>query len=580
MGYTKTYWKSVVFSIVLMIVNVVSAFAVIRLTPVLIDDALPNLDMPLLLRTGGWMLLIAFVGLGTGLLNTIHSQKVAIYATADLRQALFEKIQKLSFHNIDEFKTSRLITTSTNDVVRIQQFFQMLLRIIIRAPLMFAIGLYMAITTSRQLSNVFWVSLPVLLITIVVVMVIAFPRYMKVQKTVDNLNKVALETASSPRVIKSFVQMDKENKRFDDANETFRNTNFAAEKVNFAAEPILMLIFSTTIAGILFLGAYYFDQGMLMNATTGRPNIGILIAFNNYSTFILMGLLMFAMVMIFISRALASANRIVEVLDATIDLTNCDNCLTDFRMEGRISFENVAFAYEEGGNPVLSDLNFTIEPGQRIGIIGSTGSGKSTLIQLIPRLYDVTEGSIKIDGVDIRQIDIATLRKQIGYVTQTATIFSGSIGTNIMMGDQTSDLSRLETASSKAQAMEFIDQYDDYFNHETQQKGSNLSGGQKQRLSLARAFVRDPKILILDDSTSAVDAKSEAAILEQIDAIRQDTTTIVIAQKISTIRDMDKILVLNNKGRIDGFGTHEELLEQSPVYQEIALSQVGGALHA
>lgn len=580
MAYTMRYWKSVLLSILMMVINVMAAFSIIELTPILIDDALPNLDMDLLLVTGGQMLGIAFIGLLTGLINNINSQKVAMFATADLRQDLFEKIEQLSFSNIDEFKTSRLITTSTNDVVRIQAFFQMLLRIIIRAPLMFAIGLYYAITTSPQLSNIFWISLPVLIITIVIVMVIAFPRYMKVQQTVDGLNKVALETANSPRVIKSFVQLERENKRFDDANELFRNTNFRAEKVNFAAEPLLMLIFSMTIAGILYLGAYYFNQGLLLDPVSGRPNIGLLIAFNGYSTYILFGVLMFAMVMIFISRALASANRINEVLNVDIDLVNCEDCLTSFDIKGGIEFRNVSFSYEKGGNNVLTNINFNVSPGERVGIIGSTGSGKSSLIQLIPRLYDVSEGEVLIDGTDVRKIDISTLRSKIGFVTQTATIFSGSIGTNLVMGKQDATIPELEAASEKAQAMEFITTYEDYFNHVTQQKGNNLSGGQKQRISLARAFIRNPKILILDDSTSAVDAKSEADILAEIDALSKGMTSLVISQKISTIKDMDKILVLNNKGQIDGFDTHENLLQTSPVYQEIALSQVGGAINA
>ncbi|QMS85963.1 ABC transporter ATP-binding protein [Candidatus Xianfuyuplasma coldseepsis] len=574
--YVFRYWPAVLLSVVLMIINVVAAFYVIRLTPVLIDEALPTLDMDLLFETGGLMIGIAFVGLITGIINTITSQRVAMYATADLRMDLFEKIERLSFTNIDKFKTSRLITTSTNDVMRIQQFFQMLLRIIIRAPLMFGIGLYMAIVTSRELSNIFYISLPLLLITIVIIMVIAFPRYMRVQKTIDGLNKVSLETANAPRVIKSFVRMDTENQRFDDANQLFKNTNVAAEKVNLFAEPIIMLIFNSTIAGLIFLGAYYMNQGLLINDLTGLPNIGVLMAFNNYTMFILFGLLMFAMIMIFISRALASANRIKEVLDEVIDLENDEDCIRDVDLQGEIEFKNVDFAYEKDGNHVLNNISFHIKTGERIGIIGSTGSGKSSLIQLIPRLYDVVNGQILIDGVNIKQYDLATLRSQIGFVTQTATIFSGSIGTNMQMGKSHASFDELVDASTQAQAMEFIEQYDDWFNHETQQKGSNLSGGQKQRVSLARAFVRQPKILILDDSTSAVDAKSEEAILQQIDALSHAMTSIVISQKISTIKDMDKILVLSNKGEIDGFASHEELMKTSTVYQEIALSQLGG----
>lgn len=576
--YIFTYWRSVLLSVLMMVINVLSAFLVIRLTPVLIDEALPTLDTDLLLRTGGMMLLFAFIGLASGLINTVNSQKVAMFATADLRRDLFIKIESLSFSNIDNYKTSRLVTTSTNDVLRIQQFFQMLLRIIIRAPLMFGIGLYMAIVTSKELSNIFFVSLPLLLITIGVVMMIAFPRYMKVQKTIDGLNKVSLETANSPRVIKSFVRTEHENKRFDDANQLFKNTNLSAEKVNFAAEPIIMMIFNSSLAGILVLGGYYMSNGNLINVQTGLPNVGLLIAFNNYSMFILMGLLMFAMVMIFISRALASANRITEVIDEVVDLQNCVNCISDFEVQGDIEFKHVSFSYEKDGNKVLNDINFKVQAGERIGIIGSTGSGKSTLIQLIPRLYDPTEGEVLIDGTNIKQLDINTLRSQMGFVTQTATIFSGSIGTNLRMGNTAADFNTLQAATERAQAFEFIEEYSDLFNHETQQKGANMSGGQKQRISLARAFVRNPRILILDDSTSAVDAKSEEAILAELKQLSSQMTSIVISQKISTIKDMDKILVLDNHGSVDGFDSHQNLLKHSKVYQEIALSQIGGGV--
>ncbi len=578
--YGGHYMPNIIISLVAMVIQVVTGFYVIRLMVVIIDDALPAMDTTLLLRTGALMIGVALIGLAMGIVNNFNSQKVAMYVTADLRDDLFEKIQALSFTNIDKFKTSRLITTATNDVQRIQQFFQMLLRIIVRAPLMFGIGLYMAIDTSRSLSNIFFISLPLLIITIVVIMILAFPRYMKVQKTIDGLNRVTLETANSPRVIKSFVTTDHENERFETANQLFKNTNLAAEKISFAGEPIFMVIFNATIAGILFLGAYFMDQGLLISTVSGvaLPDVGLLMAFNSYSMQILFGLLMFAMVMIFISRALASANRIVEVLEEEIDLQDCVDCIEQFDVAGSITFNNVSFAYEKDGNRVLKDISFDIEAGQRVGIIGSTGSGKSSLIQLIPRLYDTTEGDVLIDGVNVKQLNIKALRSQIGYVTQTATIFSGSVGTNLMMGRPDASFDDLERATKLAQADDFILTYDDLFNHEIQQKGTNLSGGQKQRISLARAFVRDPKILILDDSTSAVDAKSEEAILNEIERLSHRMTTIVISQKISTIKDMDKILVLNNKGRIDGFDTHENLMKHSEVYQEIALSQVGGGV--
>ncbi len=575
--FTSKYKGYVIVSIIMMIIQVITGFLIPSYMAVIIDDAIPLGDQSLLLETGGIMVLIAFVGLLAGVVNTYTSQKVAMFSTADLRNQLFTKIQSLSARNIDKFKTSRLITTSTNDVLRIQQFFQMMLRIIVRAPLMVGIGIFMAVRTSIELSSIFYISLPILIISIVVIMIIAFPRFTKVQKTIDGLNKVSLETANSPRVIKSFVSMKHENKRFNDANELFRTTNTAAEKVMVFAEPIIMLIFNASLAGIILLGAYYINQGALINVIEGVdiPAVGVLIAFNNYSMQILFGLMMFAMIMIFVSRALASAKRIAEVLDEVSDLQNCEDCITDFNLKGAIEFKNVDFSYEEDGNKVLRDISFKVKPGEKVGIIGSTGSGKSTLINLIPRIYDVTNGEILIDGKNIKQLDVSSLRKQISVVTQTATLFSGSIGTNLMQGKPDATMKDLNEAVKTAQAEEFIQEYDDLYNHEVQQKGTNFSGGQKQRISLARAFIRNPKIMILDDSTSAVDAKSEELILKEIDRLSKEMTTLVISQKISTIREMDHILVLNNKGKIDGYDTHENLLKNSKVYQEIALSQLG-----
>ncbi|MEC9484434.1 MAG: ABC transporter ATP-binding protein [Candidatus Izemoplasma sp.] len=576
--YPLQYKLNVFIGLFAMLIQTTVGFVVPLLMIDIIDVAIPSNDMALLTRTGLLMIGVAFIGLLMGYINTYNSQKVAVFATADLRETLFAKIQRLSFRNIDDLKTSRLITTSTNDVVRMQQFFQMLLRIIVRAPLMVGIGLFMALTTSVRLSNVFLVSIPLLIISIIVIMLLAFPLFSKVQKTVDDLNKVSLETTKSPRVIKSFVTMDFENDRFTKVNTAYRDINTAAERILAAAEPIMIFIFTSTLAGILFLGAYYFNQGYLINIIEGEslPAVGIMVAFNNYSMQILFGLLMFAMMMIFISRAIVSANRITEVLDTEIDLKDQPKSLSNHALKGKITFENVTFGYGHNGNHVLDNISFTINPGETVGIIGSTGSGKSSLIQLIPRLYDVTSGTVYIDDIDVKDIKLDTLRSQISVVTQKATVFSGSVATNMLQGKKEASFDDLENASKQANAYEFISEYNDYFNHRVEQEGANLSGGQKQRLSLARAFIKKPQILILDDSTSAVDAKSEAEILHAIDRLSDNMTTLVIAQKISTIKDMDKILVLDNKGHIDGYDTHEQLLKTSTVYQEIALSQIGG----
>ena len=575
--YTKKYYGYLLVSAFAMLLQVASGFVVPFLMIDIIDDAIPNNDMNLLILNASLMLLTAIIGLLSGLVNNYTSQYVAQYASADLRLDLFKKIQTLSFANIDKFKTSRLITSSTNDVTRIQAFYMMLMRIILRAPLMIGFGLFMAIRTSKELSNIFYYSMPLLVISIVIIMIVAFPKFMKVQKMVDGINKVAIENVNAPRVIKSFVSTENENIRFEKANEDYRKINTAAEKVMAFAEPIIMFIFNATIAGIIYLGTLLVKDGTLItinDAGQSVPAVGIMMAFQNYSMQILFGLMMFEMMMIFISRAEASGKRINEIFDDESSVYNPKNPV-DLAFKGNISFEHVSFSYGDEENLVLRDISFDIKHGETVGIIGSTGSGKTSLISLLPRLYDVTKGAIKIDGVDVKELDLSLLRKNISVVTQQATIFSGSIGTNIAQGADTLDFDTFKEASEQAAAYEFVESYDDYFNHEIQPKGSNLSGGQKQRLSLARAFIRKPKILVLDDSTSAVDAKSEEEILNAIQSLSRDMTTLVISQKISTIKDMDKIIVLNNKGELDGFGTHEHLLKDSMVYKEIALSQVG-----
>ena len=576
--FTFKYWPSILISLTAMILQVATGFLIPMLVAKTINELSVDTAYSDLIIVGLTVIGIAFIGLLFGILNNFTSQRVAMYSTADLRTALFEKIESLSTKKVDDFKTSRLITTSTNDVVRIQQYFQMLLRIIVRAPLMLIMGLIFSISFSKELSQIFFVSLPLLIIAIVAIMFVAFPRFSKVQKTIDGLNKVALETANSPRVIKSFVSMDHENEKFEKANQLFKRVNTAANKVMVVAEPIIMLIFNVSFTAIIVLGAYYVDKDLMWivnDSGESVPAVGTLFAFSTYSMQVLFGLMMFAMVMVFISRALASAKRIDEVLSEVSDITNCDDCVTDFKMKGAIEFKNVSFAYESDGNQVLNDISFKVKAGEKVGIIGSTGSGKSTIVQLIPRLYDVVEGEVLIDGVNVKQIDTKTLRSQISLVTQSATIFSGSLATNILQGKKNASIDELEESVKQAQAFEFVKEYDDLYNHKVEQKGTNLSGGQKQRLSLARAFIRNPKVLILDDSTSAVDAQSEELILSEIEKISKETTSIIIAQKISTIKNMDNILVLNNKGQVDGYDTHENLLKNSAVYQEIAQSQLG-----
>ena len=572
--YVFQYPWLVILSILAMSAVVVAELFIPTFMQYIIDDAIPNSDMTILIEYSLYMVLAATLLITFGLINNYASVRVSMYATADLRADLFKKIQSLSFRNIDKFKTSRLITTSTNDVTRIQNFFQMAFRIVIRAPFMLIFGLVFAIQNAPELSAVFYWSMPILLLTIIVIILVAFPYFRKVQRNVDALNKVTLETANAPRAIKSFVTQDRESEKFETANENYRRINSIANKVMGLAEPIINFVFNATYTGAIILAISYYRNGELLNEF-GNPSTGQLLAFTNYMMITLSGLLMFAMVLVFMSRASVSAKRIYEVLDEEVDLVNSPNALKDVSLKGDIEFKNVSFGYGDHGNNVLNDINFKVKPGQTVGIIGSTGSGKSSLINLIPRIYDVTEGSVLLNGINVKELDLETMRSQISVVTQKATIFSGSVGTNIGQGKPTSDMSEFDQASKYAVADEFISQYDDYYNHKIEQGGQNLSGGQRQRISLARAFIREPRILILDDSTSAVDAKSEENILQSIKELSENMTTLVISQKISTIKDMDNILVLNNKGEVDGFDKHDKLLKTSKVYQEIAQSQLG-----
>lgn len=572
-----------------MFVQVLVGFYIPFIMIDIIDIALPARDFSMVLRDSSIMIGLAFLGMGAGILNTYTSQYIAQHASAQLRQDLFDKIQTLSFKNIDDFKQSRLITNATNDVQRVQMFFTMMLRIVVRAPLMIIVGLVLSLQTSLLLSQVFYITIPMLLISIVVIMVLAYPRFKKVQLAVDDLNNVVLENANAPQVVKSFVSQPHEQEKFELVNEQYREANTSAESLLALAEPVIFLIFNLGIGLILFLGAYYLNQDFTNGAIAGSPlfsdagipRVGLLMAFNQYSQQILFGLMMFAMIMIFLSRADVSATRINEIFDANIDLKNKPGAIKP-SLNGRLRFENVTFKYgENGGAAALNNISFELSPQESLGIIGSTGSGKSTLTSLIPRLYDTTQGAVYVDEHNVKDIDIRHLREHIGYVTQTASVFSGSLATNILQGNPKAERELLECATKDADLDRFVEEQETHYNYLTIAKGGNLSGGQKQRLSIARAFVREPKILILDDATSAVDLATEKRIFDAIKAQPTKPTLLVISQKINTVKRMDKILVLNNEGEVDGFDTHDNLMKTSKVYQEIAASQldIGGQDH-
>ncbi|MFP4287434.1 MAG: ABC transporter ATP-binding protein [Candidatus Izemoplasmataceae bacterium] len=572
--YVLPYKKHMIIAILAMILQVFVGFYIPFIMKDIIDIALPKNDLDQIIILSLAMLGLALLGMIGGIVNTYSSQFISQHASAELRLDLFNKIQTLSFKNIDSFKTSRLITNATNDVQRVQMFFTFLLRLIIRAPLMVVFGVVLALRTSLELSNVFFITMPLLIISIILIMIFAYPRFKKVQKALDDLNNVVLENADAPRVVKSFVSQDYEKNKFERVNDQYKKVNTSAESVMAFAEPVINMIFNLGIGLILLFGAIYFADGnpSFFNAE-GAPRVGLLMAFNSYSQQILIGLMMFAFMMIFISRADVSAARINEIFHAEIDLMNPTNG-DQSKVHGKITFNHVSFGYGDASHLALKNINLTINPGEKIGIIGSTGSGKSSLVSLIPRLYDVSEGEVLIDGVNVKARDIKSLRESIGFVTQNAIIFSGSIATNILQGDGDASFSDLEKASKDALIYDFIEQNEASFNYLVKSKGTNLSGGQKQRLSIARALIKKPSILILDDATSAVDLQSERKILHAINELPHKPTLLLISQKIATVRRMDKIIVLDNDGRIDGFDSHEHLMKSSKVYQEIASSQL------
>ncbi len=571
--YAWPYKFYLFLSLAMMLLQVFVEFLIPFIMIGIIDEALPAEDLGIVLTRGLYMLGLALIGALAGFVNTYSSQKVAQSASAELRSDLFAKIQTLSFKQIDYYKKSRLITNATNDIQRVQMFFTMLLRIIVRAPLMIVVGLVLAISTSLQLSQIFYITMPLLIISVVVLLIKAYPRFKKVQGALDALNGVVIENANAPQVVKSFVSQPYEKEKFEETNNHYKEVNTAAESILAFAEPLIIFIFNLGIALILVFGALYLNAANPEFFVNGMPRIGLIMAFAQYSQQILIGLMMFAMILIFVSRADVSAQRINEVFAAEDDVYRSEDPVRS-AIKGALTFNKVSFKYGEGSADAVHDISFSLNPGESLAIIGSTGSGKTTLTSMIPRLYDATEGEVLLDGVPVKEYDLAYLRDNVGYVTQRAHIFSGSIGLNIAQGSKDSLYEETLEAAKAAALSEYIERQEEGLNSLTTAKGTNLSGGQKQRISMARAFMKKPKVLILDDSTSAVDVATERQIIKSIAAINPKPTLLLITQKITTAKRMDKILVLDNNGHVAGFGSHAELLKTSSVYQEIAQSQI------
>lgn len=512
------------------------------------------------------MILTALLMMAGGVGGAYFGTKASVNFAADLRRDTYAKIQKFSFSDIDKFQTGSLVTRLTNDVTQMQNFIGMLLRLALRAPGMMIAALIMAIAISPSLSVVLAVTIPSMIITVFGVILIGFGRFSKMQKKIDALNSTVQENITNVRVVKSFVRENYETEKFRTANKNLKDSGMAAMRIMIFIQPILTLFMNATVIAVLWFG------GKIV--ISGNMEIGDLSAFITYVNQILGSLMMITFLLMTSARALASAKRIREVLDEEIDLTDDAAKFPQKKIEnGEIEFSDVSFRYYKNSpDKVLDGISLKIPPAATVGIIGSTGSGKSTLVSLIPRLYDVDEGSVKIDGTDVRDYSIENLRHGIGMVLQNNVLFSGTVAENLRWGDENASDGEIISASKAAQADGFVSQFKEGYDKMIVKGGNNVSGGQRQRLCIARALLKKPKILILDDSTSAVDTATEAKIRAAFADELRDCTKIIIAQRIGSVMNADMIVVIN-EGKITGIGKHDELLKTNEEYREIYISQ-------
>lgn len=570
--YVIPYKSAFILGPIFMIVEVLGEIILPKLMSMIINYGCGQ-DVTVAAKGPAYIIGIGAAMIGTallmmmgGVLGAYFAVKASVNFAGDLRRDVFAKVQKFSFANIEKFSTGSLVTRLTNDITNIQNVLSMGLRMLLRAPGMLIGGLIMAFLMNAKLALVFCVVIPVLIIALAFVMKTAFPRFDVMQTKIDGLNSRIQENITNQRVVKSFVRDDFEKETFDRANNELKDKTLRAMKVVILTMPIMTLAMNLTVMAVVWFGG----QQILI----GDMPVGNLTAFTTYVTQILMSLMMVSTIMIQGSRAMASSHRILEVLDTDIDL-NDDNASEKDRLvtSGEIEFKNVCFRYyKKHKKNVLQNINFTAKPGEVVGIIGSTGSGKSSLVQLIPRLYDCDEGEVLVDGVNVKEYSLNHLRDGVAMVLQKNTLFSGSIMENLRWGDEEATDEQVKEAAKAAQADGFVSEFADGYDRELGQGGVNVSGGQKQRLCIARALLKKPKILILDDSTSAVDTATEAQIRKSFSTTLKDTTKLIIAQRISSVEDADRILVMD-EGQIVGQGTHKELLESCETYQEIYYSQ-------
>lgn len=570
--YVTPYLSAFILGPVFMIVEVLGEVILPKLMSIIINYGcgqqvgVEAKGPGFILLIGAVMIITAFLMMLGGVLGAYYAIKASSNFAADLRQDVFAKVQKFSFANIEKFSTGSLVTRLTNDITNMQNVIAMGLRMLLRAPGMLIGGLIMAFIMNWHLALVFCVVIPVLVVALFLVMRTAFPRFHVMQSKIDSLNARIQENITNQRVVKSFVRDEFERETFHKANIELKDKTLRAMKVVILTMPIMTLMMNITVMAVVWFGG--------QQIIVGDMPVGDLMAFTTYVTQILMSLMMVSMIMIQGSRAMASSERILQVLNTDIDL-NDDNASEKERLvtEGKIEFRNVSFRYyKKHKTNVLKNISFTANPGEVIGIIGSTGSGKSSLVQLIPRLYDCDEGEVLVDDVNVKEYSLPHLRNGVAMVLQKNTLFSGSIRDNLRWGDEQASDEEIYAAAEAAQADMFVKDFTDGYDMELGQGGVNVSGGQKQRLCIARALLRKPKILILDDSTSAVDTATEAKIRQSFSTTLKNTTKLIIAQRITSVESADRILVME-EGKLVAQGTHEELIQTCDTYQEIYYSQ-------
>ncbi|HCS75159.1 MAG TPA: ABC transporter [Clostridiales bacterium] len=566
--YLRPYLPAMIIGPLLMIVEVIGEVTMPMLLSRIIDHGINGPGgIPYIIMIGAAMIGTALIMLVTGVGGAYFAVKVSSGSGNDLRKDMFSKIQKFSFANIDHFSTGSLITRLTNDITQLQNMLQMLLRMALRAPGMLIGALIMALTLNAKLALIILAAIPLLSIAIYLVIRIGLPRFTLVQEKLDSLNTATQENLTNIRVVKSFIREGYEEEKFRKANYDLKEKTISAVKVMIYTMPIMTVAMNITTLAVVWFGG---NEVVLGTMTTG-----ILTAFINYVGQILMSLMMVSFIIMSSSRTIASVRRINEVLDAEMDLTDEDAEMKDLAVQyGSIEFRDVYFRYYKNREKwVLENINLTINPGETVGIIGSTGSGKTSLVQLIPRLYDADYGEVLVDGVNVRDYSLDNLRNDVGIVLQNNVLFTGTILENLKWGDENADEDTIRQYAESAQAHGFISSFSDGYYSLLGQGGVNVSGGQKQRLSIARALLKQPKIIILDDSTSAVDTATEAKIRENFKTVLKDTTKLIIAQRISSVIESDKIVVID-EGKIVGIGSHEQLLDSSRAYQEIYYSQI------